>query len=80
LLHPATYVNKLLVTSRQGTMQLWNIKANKLLHEFFTNDTKSNSITTIAQSTVVDVVAIGYNDGQIRLHNLRYDETLVTFT
>ncbi|CAF1347572.1 unnamed protein product [Adineta steineri] len=81
LLHPATYVNKLLIASRQGTMQLWNIKSNKLLHEFFSNDDiQTNSITAIAQSTVVDVIAIGYNNGQIRLHNLRYDETLVTFT
>ena len=80
MLHPATYVNKLLLGSRQGTMQLWNIKANKLLHEFFTHQPQANSITVLAQSTVVDVVAIGYNNGQIRLHNLRYDETLVTFT
>ena len=80
LLHPATYVNKLLLASRQGTMQLWNIKANKLLHEFFAHDAQPNSITVLAQSTVVDVVAVGYNNGQIRLHNLRYDETLVTFT
>lgn len=80
LLHPATYVNKLLLASRQGTMQLWNIKSNKLLHEFFSNDAQSTSITVLSQSTVADVVAIGYNNGQIRLHNLRYDETLVTFT
>ena len=80
LLHPATYVNKLLLASRQGQMQLWNIKSNKLLHAFFSNENQTNSITTLAQSTVVDVVAIGYTNGQIRLHNLRYDETLVTFT
>jgi len=81
LLHPATYVNKLLLASRQGTMQLWNIKSNKLLHEFFSNSKEQNhSISVLAQSTVVDVVAIGYNNGQIRLHNLRYDETLVMFT
>ncbi|CAF1316026.1 unnamed protein product [Rotaria sordida] len=80
LLHPATYVNKLLLASRQGTMQLWNIKSNKLLHEFFSHDTNLNSITILTQSTVVDVIAIGYINGQIRLHNIRYNETLVTFT
>ena len=25
-LHPNTYLNKILIASRQGTMQLWNIK------------------------------------------------------
>lgn len=27
LLHPSTYLNKVLVGSSQGSMQLWNIKA-----------------------------------------------------
>lgn len=26
LLHPATYLNKILVASSQGSMQLWNIR------------------------------------------------------
>lgn len=79
-IHPATYVNKLLLASRQGTMQLWNIKSNKMLHEFFSDEAQASSITALAQSTVVDVIAVGYNNGRIRLHNLRYDETLVSFT
>jgi len=29
LLHPATYVNKILLASRQGQMQLWNIHTRK---------------------------------------------------
>lgn len=27
VIHPATYLNKVLVASSQGTMQLWNIRA-----------------------------------------------------
>jgi U3 small nucleolar RNA-associated protein 21 len=27
LLHPATYLNKILVASQQGSMQLWNIRS-----------------------------------------------------
>ena len=26
LLHPSTYLNKVLVASREGTMQLWNVR------------------------------------------------------
>lgn len=33
IMHPATYVNKILIGSRQGQLQLWNLQSRKyLLH------------------------------------------------
>ena len=34
MLHPITYLNKILFGSRQGTMQLWNIKSSNLIYSF----------------------------------------------
>lgn len=34
LMHPSTYLNKILLCSRQGQMQLWNIKT-KYVYIFF---------------------------------------------
>lgn len=34
MMHPNTYVNKILFASNRGLMQLWNIAANKLVYEF----------------------------------------------
>jgi hypothetical protein len=34
IVHPSTYLNKIVIGSRQGSMQLWNIKTNKLLFTF----------------------------------------------
>lgn len=34
---------------------------------------------TIAQSTAVDVVGVGLENGCVLVHNLRYDETLMKF-
>ena len=31
VLHPATYLNKVLVTSSQGEMQLWNIRTQSVV-------------------------------------------------
>jgi U3 small nucleolar RNA-associated protein 21 len=31
ILHPATYLNKVLVSSSQGSMQLWNIRSQSVL-------------------------------------------------
>ena len=34
VMHPHTYLNKILLGSKQGTLQLWNIKQDKMLYVF----------------------------------------------
>lgn len=34
MLHPVTYLNKILFASKQGGMQLWNIKTSQLIYTF----------------------------------------------
>lgn len=76
-LHPATYVNKVLLASTQGTLQLWNINTNKRLHEF---SGWSHGVTVLKQAPAVDVVGIGLTSGDIYIHNIKYDETVMRFT
>lgn len=77
MMHPSTYLNKVLLGSSQGALQLWNIKTSKLL---FTFAGWAASITALQQSPAVDVVGIGTATGRIIIHNIRLDETLMTFT
>lgn len=58
-------------------MQLWNIRTNKLVYEFAGFGA---AITVLEPSTVVDVVAVGLADGRIIVHNLRFDETVTSFS
>ncbi|MEQ2173079.1 hypothetical protein GOODEAATRI_027966 [Goodea atripinnis] len=58
MMHPSTYLNKVLLGSSQGALQLWNIKT----------------------SPAVDVVGVGTVTGRIIIHNIRIDETLMSFT
>ncbi|KAI9136584.1 Utp21 specific WD40 associated putative domain-containing protein, partial [Paraphysoderma sedebokerense] len=73
--HPSTYLNKILVGSSQGKMQIWNIRTNNLIYEF---QAFPSGITALAQSPVVDVIAIGQLDGSITLHNIKLDESIMT--
>ncbi len=34
MMHPITYINKILFGSKQGSMQLWNVKTSKLIYSF----------------------------------------------
>uniref|UniRef100_A0AAQ4R2M6 WD repeat domain 36 n=1 Tax=Gasterosteus aculeatus aculeatus TaxID=481459 RepID=A0AAQ4R2M6_GASAC len=77
MMHPSTYLNKVLLGSSQGALQLWNIKTSKLL---FTFPGWSAGVTVLQQSPAVDVVGVGTATGRIVIHNIRLDETLMSFT
>ncbi|XP_077398724.1 WD repeat-containing protein 36-like [Vanacampus margaritifer] len=76
MMHPSTYLNKVLLGSSQGALQLWNLKTSKLLYTFAG---WSAGVTVLQQSPAVDVVAVGTATGRIIVHNIRLDETLMAF-
>ncbi|KAF9352917.1 hypothetical protein BGX26_009309 [Mortierella sp. AD094] len=75
LIHPSTYLNKILIGSNQGTMQLWNIRTSTMVYAF---KGFNSPITCFTQTPVVDVIAIGLLDGSIVIHNIRTDVTIMT--
>ncbi|XP_043835608.1 WD repeat-containing protein 36 isoform X1 [Dromiciops gliroides] len=76
ILHPSTYLNKILLGSEQGSLQLWNVKSNKLLYTF---PGWSVAVTALQQAPAVDVIAVGLVSGQIIIHNIKFNETLMKF-
>ncbi|KAI8084571.1 Utp21 specific WD40 associated putative domain-containing protein [Halteromyces radiatus] len=73
MIHPSTYLNKLLIASTQGTMQIWNIRNNKMIYQF---QSFGSAISCLVQSPVVDVVAIGLLNGTVLLYNIKVDEKI----
>lgn len=74
--HPPTYLNKILLGSEQGQLQLWNIRTSKLV---FTFKGWKSPVTVTEPAPAVDVVAIALENGKIILHNLRYDQVVMEF-
>ncbi|KAG1327940.1 hypothetical protein COCNU_01G018740 [Cocos nucifera] len=77
IMHPDTYLNKVIIGSQEGPLQLWNISTRKKLYEF---KGWNSSVCCCVASPALDVVAVGCSDGMIHIHNLCYDEELVSFT
>ncbi|KAK4756150.1 hypothetical protein SAY87_006277 [Trapa incisa] len=77
IMHPDTYLNKVILGSQQGSLQLWNISTKSKIYEF--KGWKS-SVTSCVSSPALDVIAVGCADGKIHIHNIRYDEELITFS
>ena len=76
VLHPSTYINKVLLGSEQGSLQLFNVRKHKTIYTFKGWNQK---VTCLCQSPVIDVVAIGLANGDICVHNLKSDTTLIKF-
>ncbi|KAK7693776.1 hypothetical protein QCA50_003348 [Cerrena zonata] len=87
VIHPATYLNKVLVASSEGSLQLWNIRTQSRIHAFTPSSlltlpsSQQNSpapaITALAQSPAIDVVGIGFASGEISVYDVRMDERLM---
>lgn len=75
--HPSTYVNKILLGSEKGQLQLWNINKLKVVYNF---KGWGSRVSCLEQAPALDVIAIGLENGRIILHNLKYDETVMDFT
>lgn len=76
LIHPATYINKVLLGSAQGSLQLWNIRKLECIYTF---NGWGHEVTHLCQAPAVDIVAIGLISGSIFIHNLKSDSTLIKF-
>ncbi|XP_073818920.1 WD repeat-containing protein 36 [Musca autumnalis] len=74
--HPPTYLNKIVLGSKQGQIQIWNIKDNRLVYTFNGHDSR---VTCIEPAPAIDVVAVGHQDGTTTVMNLKYDEILMEF-
>lgn len=83
LLHPATYLNKVIIGSSDGTMQLWNIRTGSLIHTFSSDDIRGGKISTthagivsLTQSPAVDILAVAFADGLVSIFDIRQGDML----
>ena len=69
MMHPPTYINKL-VFAGSSHMELWNIIDDKKIYEFKRSLVNGAQVTVITQSPVIHTVAIGFSTGDISIVNL----------
>ena len=74
-LHPATYLNKLVVGGNHGLV-LINVRTSKMIHTF--SCVSADDITALEQSPAVDTIAVGTKEGRVHLVNLKHDKKLFT--
>lgn len=76
LLHPSTYLNKILVGSDEGALQLWNVHTMTCVYTF---SGWGSAVTTLEQSPAADVVGVGLGNGRLVMHHLQLDALVLDF-
>ncbi|PWN33653.1 Utp21-domain-containing protein [Meira miltonrushii] len=91
ILHPSTYVDKVLLGSDNGYLQLYNFRNSTLLHTFkrsslleymdieeaLVDPEESFAIVDLVQTPAIDIVAIMFEAGYVLLMDIRYDEPIL---
>ncbi|GAA5996892.1 hypothetical protein JCM5350_002741 [Sporobolomyces pararoseus] len=84
IVHPSSYLNKVVVASREGELSVWNVRTGTLIHTFpltsllpgTTSTSTTCSITALSQSPAIDVLGIGFSTGHCCLFDVRMGELL----
>ncbi|KAI0031820.1 Utp21-domain-containing protein [Vararia minispora EC-137] len=81
VMHPATYLNKVVVGSAEGSLQLWNIRSRTCIHKFpaskLSTSSSPSAVTCLAQSPAIDVIGVGFASGEVSVYDIRADEQLM---
>ncbi|PIC32318.1 hypothetical protein B9Z55_012692 [Caenorhabditis nigoni] len=75
--HPSTYLNKIVLGSASGKLRILNIRTGKVIHEF--QREFGAKITHLEQTTALDVLAVGLENGEVFLFNVKMDKILGAF-
>ncbi|KAI9362488.1 WD40-repeat-containing domain protein [Zopfochytrium polystomum] len=76
MLHPSTYINKILVGSDNGRLLLVNHVTRSIVYEF---PTLPAGISVLTQAPALDVAGVGLMNGSILVMNLKFGVTLRAF-
>lgn len=74
--HMPTYLNKVIVAT-SSILQIINIRSSKII--FTTEEGLFPQITAIESAPVLDIIALGHDDGQCTIYNVRKNKTVQKF-
>ena len=80
MIHPQSYVNKILLGFSNSELQLWNFNSRKLIHVYkgYSKLLPSRpSVSSLVQSPDCDIVAVGFASGDIIFLDLKCDVVLL---
>ncbi|KAE9990570.1 hypothetical protein EG327_001253 [Venturia inaequalis] len=73
-----TYLNKILVGTSDGCVEVWNVSTGKLLYTVFPSASDEGAVTVIEPTPALSLFAIAYASGTVVIHDIRMDRQIIT--
>ncbi|KIW08096.1 uncharacterized protein PV09_01034 [Verruconis gallopava] len=75
-----TYLNKILVGTSDGCVEVWNVSTGKLIYTIFPSSSDMGAVTTMEPAPVLSLFAIAYASGDVVIHDVRKDKPLISLS
>ncbi|KAK0508639.1 hypothetical protein JMJ35_008915 [Cladonia borealis] len=72
-----TFLNKVFVGKRDGSVDIWNLSTAKLIYTILPPISHSGPVTVLEPTPALSVLAIARADGSVVLHDIRTDNTVM---
>jgi U3 small nucleolar RNA-associated protein 21 len=72
-----TYLNKIFVGRRDGSVEIWNVSTGKLLYTLLPPAADFGAVTALQPTPALSLLAIAYESGPITIHNIRTDKEVM---
>ena len=73
-----TYLNKVLVARLDGMVEFWNISTGRCVHTISPPKPSCGAVTALEATPVLSCVAIAYTDGSLFIHDVEYDQIILS--
>lgn len=73
-----TFLNKVFVGRHDGNVEVYNVSTGKLVHAILPPSAASGTVTALCATPALNMLAIAYADGSLRINDVQQDETALT--
>ncbi|ORY17781.1 Utp21 specific WD40 associated putative domain-domain-containing protein [Clohesyomyces aquaticus] len=72
-----TYLNKIFMGKRDGSVEIWNLNTAKLLYTLLPPSSTFGAVTALQPSPALSLLAIAYESGPLIIHDVRADKEIL---
>ncbi|PSN66948.1 Utp21-domain-containing protein [Corynespora cassiicola Philippines] len=72
-----TYLNKIFVGRKDGSVEIWNLSTAKLLYTLLPPASDFGAVTALQPTPALSLLAIAYQSGPVAIHNIRSDKEVL---
>jgi U3 small nucleolar RNA-associated protein 21 len=73
-----TFLNKVFVGRRDGSVEIWNVSTGKLVYTVLPPFADCGAVTAMHPTPALSLIAIAYSKGPFVIHDIRADKTIIS--